>query len=121
MNIIKSFSTTGDKAPVLEEFEKIAKREGKEQSKLIIELIEEYVKSHSEGNPQFTLEKFQEADFKAIPTLLSTTEKWTNYIKESDDKDKTQILNKAHEVVSIIKSHFYNESKKRKKERFGID
>ena len=59
-----------DKIPVLEKMKEIAKREGKPLSAIIWSLLEEYIKKHGEGNPNFQLEKWvEQPNFKCFPTL----------------------------------------------------
>lgn len=91
-NIIHSFSYSCDKSAVIQELRIIAAREGKSQSELITCILEEYVKNHAEGNSTFKLDTWQDnQEFKAIPTLLTTKEKWVAYLKECNDKELTDI------------------------------
>jgi len=67
---ITSLSIPDDKIPVFEEFKKIAQREGKSFSALLVEVVEEYVKKHAEGNPVYKLDKWVDnREFVAFPSL----------------------------------------------------
>ena len=99
MNIVLSFSFKGEKEGVVEEFKKIAKREGKDKSKLLVELIEEYVKVHSSGNPSFTIDQFQDPNFQAVPAFLSNKDKWIQNYKNSNNKDKTKLRVQAMDML----------------------
>jgi len=107
MNVVVSFSFKEEKVGVVEEFKKIAKREGRDKSKVLVDLIEQYVKEHSAGNPTFTLEQFQDPNFQAVPAYLSDKDKWISHYKNSTDKDKTKLriqavnFNKWFRMVDI--------------------
>jgi len=107
MNGVMSFSYKKDKEGIVEEFKNIARREGTDKSKLLVELIEQYVKIHSSGNPAFTIDQFQDPEFQAVPAYLSEKEKWINHYKNSNEKDKTKLrvqavnFNKWFRMVDI--------------------
>jgi len=109
MNIVLSFSFKGEKEGVVEEFKKIAKREGKDKSKVLVELIEEYVKVHSSGNPTFTLEQFQDPSFQAVPAYYSDQQKWVNHYKNSNDRDRTNLRVKAMNIQKWFRMVDINE------------
>ena len=110
MNVVSSFSFSDDKKAVLEEFTKIADREGKGRSELLIELVEEYVKTHSEGNPVFTLDQFQDPNFKAMPATMSPTPKWNEYIRKHMDRKEREKLDKQLDFMRMtIKSQNHME------------
>ena len=98
MTIIKTISFGKEKEQVFLEFKKIAAREGKDTSKMLVSLMEEYVKQHSSGNPSFTIDQFQDPSFQAIPSYKANIDNWVNYYKESNEKDKTQLRMRALEL-----------------------
>ena len=64
------------------ECHKIARRENKALSTIIMEKLKEYVKVHGEGNPVYILDKFiEDPDFKSIPAALEKQEKWVKFCK----------------------------------------
>lgn len=99
MNMIVSFSFKEDKEPVVQEFKKIAKREGKDKSKLLIEIIEEYVKVHSAGNSTFKLDDFQDPDFKAMPATMSSKDKWSKFIRNDMSLEERMELDKIADHI----------------------
>ena len=102
-NIVGSFSYPSDKEEIIRELRVIAAREGKSQSNLICDIIEEYVKNHSEGNNTFKLDNWTEdPEFKAIPTLLSPTEKWSKYVDECSDDELTQIGLMSNQIFKYV-------------------
>ena len=112
MNIIKSYSATSDKIKLLEEFTEIAKREGGE-SKVIMELIEGYVKTHGDGNPMYPLERWQEdPDFKAVPAFFRDDEVWVKHYKEANEKERTQLRIKAMKIPKLFRMVDFNEMRK---------
>lgn len=55
---------------LLEEFKKITKREHRAMSRVLQELMLDYVKKHGNGNPNFQITKWQgRPDLKAMPTI----------------------------------------------------
>lgn len=118
-NIVHSFSYSGDKIEIFKELRLIAAREGKSQSELIVEILEEFVKNHAEGNDTFKLDNWQEdPEFIALPTLLSPKDKWNNFVKDCSDDDCVKIASMAkfiHECVSIRRTHEWKQRQKNKK------
>ena len=113
MNIISSFSFTEEQKPILEEFKKIAQREGRSKSELAMELIEQYVKNHSEGNPNFTIDQFNDPGFIAMPATMSPDEKWNEYIRKHMTKEERNELDrKAKYMLKIIDAQNWVENKK---------
>lgn len=120
-NIVGSFSYPSEKEEVIRELRVIAAREGKSQSNLICDIIEEYVKNHAEGNTTFKLDNWTEdPEFKAIPTLLSSEDKWSKYIEECNDKECTSIALMTNHIHKEIHRRRTSEHIKKEKERSGI-
>lgn len=120
-NIVGSFSYPSEKEEVIRELRVIAAREGKSQSNLICDIIEEYVKNHSEGNTTFKLDNWTEdPNFKALPTLLAPKEKWTKYVEECNDKECTSIALMANHINKEIQRRRTSEHIQKEKERSGI-
>jgi len=53
-----SFYVPQEKWSIWQEFKKIAEREGRSASEILMELIEQYVQTHRKGNPQLILDRF---------------------------------------------------------------
>ena len=105
MNIIDSFCFPEEKKLILQEFKKIAKREGKSKSELNMVLIDQHVKSHSDGNPAFRLDQFQDPNFKAMPATMSPTPKWNQYVnKQMDRKERLELDKQLDYIRMLIKS-----------------
>ena len=111
-NVIVSFSYKEDKIAVVDEFKKIASREGKAKSELLVELIEEYVKAHSSGNPSFTMDQFQDPGFQAVPTIYANREKWINHYKDSNREDRVKLNIKINDLQKVFKMIEVNENRK---------
>ena len=112
MNIIDSFCFPEEKKPVIDEFKKIAKREGKSKSELNMELIELHVKSHSAGNSTFKIEDFQDPGFKAMPATMSSKDQWNEYNrKHMDKKERRELGERAKFMLTIIEAANWIENK----------
>jgi hypothetical protein len=57
---------------------------------LVSDLIEDYLKKHGDGNPQFILDQFEDPDFIACPAFYRSANTWESYIQQAstDEKDK---------------------------------
>lgn len=98
-NFVASFSYKEDKEQYLKELNIIAAREGKHKSEIIIQLIEEYVKAHSNGNDSFKLDNWNEdPTFQAVPTILADPTKWYQYLNGCDKQDLLRILKQANTI-----------------------
>ena len=65
-----TFSVSEEMKPIVDKFKEICQREGKSMSKMLVELIEDYVKRHANGNPAIPLDRWTEdKEFIACPTL----------------------------------------------------
>ena len=54
----------------MERFKEVARREGRPVSRLLQELMEDYLKKHGRGNPAIPLDRWAEdKEFVAMPTL----------------------------------------------------
>lgn len=73
-------------------FMKICQREGISPADKINEWIKQYNRIHGDGNPQYTITQFVEnSDFKAVPALLSPTEKWREFLASAELEEVLQI------------------------------
>ena|SRR3990167_10836986 len=74
----------------------LALKERTEVKALLTGLVEEYLKVHKDGNPQFTLEQFKDPDFVACPAFYRDGQTWENYMKKAEPKElekmKQQII-----------------------------
>lgn len=97
-------------------------RERKSESEIVREAIDDWLKSHAEGNSSFKLEMWQEdPQFKAIPTLLSPDDKWQKYLEQCNNEDLTKIAVKNTVIKKIIlerKNKEYREKEKAKKQAY---
>jgi len=103
LNIVESFSYKEDKIKMMKELEKIARREGKKKSVMIVDILEEYVKAHAHGNSTFCLDTWQQIpDFRAVPTILSDNQKWRSHLEDCDKEEKLKLLKQANMIRSQI-------------------
>jgi len=77
-----------------EKYQKLKMQALKERTKvktLVSELIDEYLKKHLDGNPQFTIEQFADPDFLACPAFYRDGRTWENYIQKATDEEKQKL------------------------------
>jgi Arc/MetJ-type ribon-helix-helix transcriptional regulator len=96
-------------------------RERKSVSEIVREAIDDWLKSHAEGNTTFKLTKWQEnPEFMAIPTLLSPNERWSKYIDSCNDHECTRIGTMSNYVHNLVKMRRTKESKERMKNKWLV-
>jgi len=80
----------------IHDFHLLALKEKKKLKQLHLEIIEDYIKKHQDGNPQFTIDQFKDPNFIACPAFYRDSNYWDYYCKnqttEELDKLKAQIL-----------------------------
>lgn len=107
-NIVRSFSYKQDKIQALEKFEEIAKKEGKKFSELLVEVIEDFDKKHGDGNPGFTLDHYQDPNFKAVPAVFRDAKTWQDYLTS---RNKTELKEFESQMNVLINA--YNQASKK--------
>jgi len=78
------------------EFKALCIKERAQVGDKINEFIEKYVKEHKDGNPQFTLEQFEDTNFIACPAFYRDGQAWQNYMNQATPEElqklKAQII-----------------------------
>jgi len=65
----------------------IAAKEGKKLKDIHKELILNYVKIHKDGNPQYTIDQFEDPNFLACPAFHRDYKAWLTYLKQAAPKE----------------------------------
>ena len=80
----------------INKFHLLALKEKKKLKQLHLEIIEDYIKKHQDGNPQFTMDQFKDPDFIACPAFYRASTYWDYYCKKQDNEEleklKSQLL-----------------------------
>lgn len=100
-NVIESFSHGTNEQPIIDEVKKIAKRENRSQSQVIVLALEEYVKAHGKGNDTYQLEEFAKGAV-ALPTPWSNLglEELRPYSWKEDD----DMINRLEKAISTLRT-----------------
>jgi len=97
-------------SPDYEEFKKICLREGVGVGEKINEFISEYIKIHSNGNPQFTITQFEDPTFSAYPALKASYQKrrewFYNFKQSATKKDIEELRFTLQEWNELFKENF---------------
>ena len=79
-----------------EELKMLALKEHTTVKSLITRELEDYIKKHKDGNPQFTNDQFKDPDFIACPAFYRDNNTWDYYCRHQEpqelEKMKSQIL-----------------------------
>jgi hypothetical protein len=119
VTIHKTISVSSDK--FWEDCHKVARRENKALSTIIMEKLTEYVKVHGEGNPVYVLDKWVDnPDFKAVPAALESREKWVKFCQHCPDETLKEI-EYAGMMLGIIARAYMKIDPKDRPEKFFTD
>ena len=83
---------------IFEEIKRLAGLEGKDVSELTFELYKTHVKVHGSGNPNYTLDPFQDEGMKALPAFMVDINKWILHFQKSNDKDLDEIIEQSEKI-----------------------
>lgn len=86
---IKAFYFPNGKEYLREELEELKWNRRMSVNAMIIEAVEDYVKTHTHDNLNFTIDQFQDESFKACPAFYRNNTTWTEYLLTIKD-DKVQ-------------------------------
>jgi hypothetical protein len=74
------------RADIIDSFDKIAAREGKSFSELVVVVIEDYIKKHGDGNPSYSLQQWQaQPEFHATPAFGRVRMDWMKYMQHKSN------------------------------------
>lgn len=109
--ITKSFSYPKSQDNMIEEVERIARKEGDYFSDVVVSLLQEYVKKHSKSqNPQTEITLFETGMEMAIPNMYENETKWKKFYtlikKKSDFKELDKKLNMILHLHNIKDREF---------------
>lgn len=84
----------------IHDFHLLALKERKKLKELHLEIIEDYLKKHKDGNPQFKLDQFEDPNFMACPAFYRDSFAWESYMKQASPEEKENI---KRQVIVIDK------------------
>jgi hypothetical protein len=98
-NLIKSLSYKTEDAAIMEELHKIAVREDRSDSFVMMEALREYAKAHGKGNDSYQLEHFAKGGV-ALPSVWKELgfDDLKGYSWKDDD-DMLSRIKRAEEVI----------------------
>jgi len=85
----------------VQDFHMIALKEKKKLKELHLEIIEDYLKKHGDGNPQFTIDQFEDPNFMATPAFYRDGTTWNLYL----GKQGMPELRKVRSQILLIEKH----------------
>ena len=92
---------------LLQQFRTLSRKEGNAMSDIIQVMMEKYIHDHDKGNPAFTLDQFNDKEFKVCPSFFENRKEWAKYIKNSNDREMDEIVVKSDLVKSMINTERY--------------
>lgn len=69
----------------------LALRERKNVKIIMGNLLDDYLKKHADGNPQYKLDQFDDPNFMACPAFYRPVSVWETYIKNADDDERMKL------------------------------
>ena len=101
--MLRTFETSKEN---YNDFKKICDREGIPIGKKINDLISDYNKTHGSGNPVYTLDKFQDPNFKAFPAIMENIDaKWMPYLQNRIDKELDEIIEQSEKIFHFASAY----------------
>ena len=86
------------------QLDEIRWREHKDRAEVLRLAIDEFIQRHGEGNPVYTLEQFQDPNFKAMPAFMTPMLEWKKFIMENTDKKELKEIDmKARSIVAVCR------------------
>jgi len=76
-----------------EELKMLALKEHTTVKSLITRELEDYIKKHKDGNPQFTIDQFKDPNFIACPAYYRNSTYWDYYCKNQDNPELLKLKN----------------------------
>lgn len=73
------------------ELKMLALKERTNVKSLVSNLLDDYIKTHKDGNPQFKLDQFNDPNFIACPAFYRDGQTWENYIKRAEPKEREKL------------------------------
>lgn len=93
---------------------RIANREGKPLSSLVMGLLKDYVKVHGDGNPVYALDKWiGNPEFKAVPALMSPKDKFVGFCQHTTDETLKELEYQGMMVQIIARAYLKVDPKER--------
>ena len=92
---------------LVDKFRKISRKEGKAMSDIMQDMMEKYIHDHDQGNPAFTLDQFNDKEFKVCPAYYGPRKDWVKYIKNCEDKELDEIEMRSNHVKTMIGNERY--------------
>jgi len=83
-----------------EELKMLALKEHTTVKSLITRELEDYIKKHKDGNPQFKLDQFSDPNFVACPAFYRSLSAWDYYFKRQSPEDLEKFKN---QIIGIDK------------------
>ena len=84
----------------------IALKEKKKLKDLHKEIVQDYIKKHGDGNPQYTIEQFDDPNFMACPAFYREATAWDNYMKQASPEElqhiKEQVIMIDRKLVQYL-------------------
>lgn len=99
---IRTYYIPEDARELQEKIDELAYKEQVTVGAVIIDALKEYYEKHGDGNPVYTLDQWQDPNFKAVPALFRDMDSWKDHYEKITpaalhDMDK--------QLTMIIKIH----------------
>lgn len=83
-----------------EELKMLALKEHTTVKALITRELEDYIKQHKDGNPQFKLDQFADPNFVACPAFFRDFRYWNHYFSKQTPEELDKF---KHQIIQIDK------------------
>lgn len=102
------------------EVKKIALRENRDAQEILVESLQNYVKTHGSGNPIYSLDKWNDPDFKATPAFgENLNQKWIPFLQISKDASLDEVIDQANKILTYASAYRNMKPEERSMTGFG--
>ena len=86
--MLRTFETTEE---LYKAFKALCVKERTAVGAKLNEFIEKYIKEHGDGNPQFTMDQFEDPNFIACPAFYRTGQDWKTWLQKQDEQEREKV------------------------------
>lgn len=98
---IRTYYLANEDFGIQEKIEDIASKERVNLSNVIVDAMKEYVEKHGDGNPVYSLDHFQDPDFKICPAVFRNLAVWKKYYSEISKKVYHEMDSQLNMILTV--------------------
>lgn len=98
---IRTYYLANEDFALQEKIEDIAAKERVNLSNVIVDAMKEYVEKHGDGNPVYSLDHFQDPNFKICPAIFRNLVVWKKYYSKISKQAYREIDSQLNMILTV--------------------